>query len=291
MSDFKIAYELMAGRSLKDESSFYICWSIGSTCSLPPKSKDLQHANNPRLARGTLHTPSCSVVRPTPHSAETAAVNHLWPEAKAPPPTEQTRDELSNWPGLTIFRLFCGEHSQYSEHRWLGAVSHSWQTARPPAPVEKPGPIFKQVLDVTTTFKYIRPHIKTEEEMEVLFFSKTTLSEWTGLNVLTLARSDSRKIHLFNYGQSREQYILGLQLSLGDLRLLSGPSLKEVAFRWSHYYCKIICRQNKFVSGVITQRKDQGRPQNGRLSRSFSKQSKGSLCMFARARTLNVGLD
>lgn len=131
MSDFKMTYELMARRSLKDESSFYICCSTGSTCSLPPKSKDLQHANNPRLARGTLHTPSCSVVRPTPHCAETVAVNHLWPEAKAPPPTEQTRDELSNWPRLTIFRLFCGEHSQYSEHRWLGAVSHSWQTARP----------------------------------------------------------------------------------------------------------------------------------------------------------------
>lgn len=108
--------------------------------------------------------------------------------------------------------------------------------------------------------------------MEGLFFSKTTLSEWTGLNVLTLARSDSGKIHLFNYGRSREQYILRSQLSMGDLRLLSGPSLKEVAFWWSHCYCRIICRQNKFVSGVITHTKDQGRPQNGRLSRSFSKQ-------------------
>lgn len=33
-------------------------------------------------------------------AAETTTVYHLWPEAKAPPPTEQTRDELSNWPGL-----------------------------------------------------------------------------------------------------------------------------------------------------------------------------------------------
>lgn len=35
---------------------------------------------------------------------------------------------------------------------------------------------------------------------------------------------------MFNYGQSREQYILRSQLSMGDLRLLTGPSLKEVAF-------------------------------------------------------------
>lgn len=56
------------------------------------------------------------------------------------------------------------------------------------------------------------------------------------------------------------------------LGYISGPSLKEVAFRWSHCYCKIICRQNKFVSGVITHTKVQGRTQTDRLSRSFSKQ-------------------
>lgn len=77
---------------------------------------------------------------------------------KAPPPTEETRDELSNWPGLTIFRLFGGEHSQNREHRCLEVES---QLRDSETPVEKLDQIFKQVLYVTTTFNYIRPHIKT----------------------------------------------------------------------------------------------------------------------------------
>lgn len=96
--------------------------------------------------------------------------------------------------------------------RWLGAISHSWQQD----PQVKTWTIFFSIGSLCNYHIqiHIKPYIKTEKKNnnQGLIFSKTALSEWTELSVPTLARSDGRKIHLFNYSLSREQYILILKL-------------------------------------------------------------------------------